>query len=583
MNIKKSPKKQLPRIPTLQESTIYAKSTGNLYMESTIGHGNAGNHNISIVGNIGTDGSNISGTLGGSGQAMSNPTLYPQSSLPTIVGGIEGGGGLTSIGSGTLETSTSTLGTIGAIGGSGGSMTAISAGTDSGFMYSRSFSGETFPSVVVGGSGSGSVGGASGRRALLRTLPRPLYHSSTSTTTTSQSLGQFDSFSLSGPSTTGMIVRNDSLGSDPASECIIRRTSPIMGHHGTAGLASASTTARTGSIQSYHHHHHHRPRLRDHHRFRQYKSLSSSEDEIRSTPELSTEDDFDFEPDSISEPRMTHGKLRSDEILDQANMRNFLVHPISWKLSPDGSSMIGHMILKKHLGNDSVPSSSAAILGMKVIGGRVIDSGRLGARIERVKKGSIADTIGRLRPGDEVLEWNGKSLKGKTYEEVHDIIAESKQDAQVELLISRPTNKRVPLQTYPSLMTAEFISQQNRIGRRHTDVIPGLESRANPLDYGLFAFVFNIEILYFKMSITDKNALLRGSSLGADLTARPPGMLTSTSAGVVGSSLSTTSTSRQQPPYVRVTRSPTINGRLQVCVIKLNYVLWNSVLDDNSY
>ena len=51
--------------------------------------------------------------------------------------------------------------------------------------------------------------------------------------------------------------------------------------------------------------------------------------------------------------------------------------------------------------------------------------------IEKVKKGSIADTVGNLLPGDEVLEWNGRSLQDKSYEEVHDIIAESRQDDQV--------------------------------------------------------------------------------------------------------------------------------------------------------
>ena len=74
-------------------------------------------------------------------------------------------------------------------------------------------------------------------------------------------------------------------------------------------------------------------------------------------------------------------------------------HPITWKPSADSTHLIGHMILKKHLADDTSSSSSATILGLKVVGGRIIESGRLGAIIEKVKKGSIADTIGRLRPG----------------------------------------------------------------------------------------------------------------------------------------------------------------------------------------
>jgi hypothetical protein len=33
--------------------------------------------------------------------------------------------------------------------------------------------------------------------------------------------------------------------------------------------------------------------------------------------------------------------------------------------------------------------------------------------------------------GDELLEWNGYSLVGKTYDEVHDIIADSRHEPQV--------------------------------------------------------------------------------------------------------------------------------------------------------
>ena len=39
--------------------------------------------------------------------------------------------------------------------------------------------------------------------------------------------------------------------------------------------------------------------------------------------------------------------------------------------------------------------------------------------------------------GDEVLEWNGRSLEHKSYDEVHDVIAESRYDSQVELRVSR--------------------------------------------------------------------------------------------------------------------------------------------------
>jgi len=39
--------------------------------------------------------------------------------------------------------------------------------------------------------------------------------------------------------------------------------------------------------------------------------------------------------------------------------------------------------------------------------------------------------------GDEVLEWNGCLLQGKTQKEVSDIISESKHLPQIELKVSR--------------------------------------------------------------------------------------------------------------------------------------------------
>ena len=36
-----------------------------------------------------------------------------------------------------------------------------------------------------------------------------------------------------------------------------------------------------------------------------------------------------------------------------------------------------------------------------------------------------------------MVEWNGRSLQGATFEEVCDIILESKQEPQVELIVHR--------------------------------------------------------------------------------------------------------------------------------------------------
>ncbi|KAK3798166.1 hypothetical protein RRG08_062763 [Elysia crispata] len=125
-------------------------------------------------------------------------------------------------------------------------------------------------------------------------------------------------------------------------------------------------------------------------------------------------------------------------VAEQTMSRRRAKHPVTWQSSADGSKWIGHMILKKTvLESGGEKRDSSAILGLKVIGGTASDTGKLGAFITKVKKGSIADTVGHLRPGDEVVEWNGRSLQGATYEEVYDIILESKQEPQVELIVHR--------------------------------------------------------------------------------------------------------------------------------------------------
>lgn len=61
--------------------------------------------------------------------------------------------------------------------------------------------------------------------------------------------------------------------------------------------------------------------------------------------------------------------------------------------------------------------------------------------VKTVKPLSQMSTVLRrivLVSGDEVLQWNGKSLPGATKKEVYNIILESKPEPQVELVVSRP-------------------------------------------------------------------------------------------------------------------------------------------------
>lgn len=50
-------------------------------------------------------------------------------------------------------------------------------------------------------------------------------------------------------------------------------------------------------------------------------------------------------------------------------------------------------------------------LSEQVVGGRITESGRLGAFITKVKKGSLADVVGHLRAGE--LSCRGKTLRSR--------------------------------------------------------------------------------------------------------------------------------------------------------------------------
>ncbi|XP_045309907.1 regulating synaptic membrane exocytosis protein 2 isoform X17 [Leopardus geoffroyi] len=243
-------------------------------------------------------------------------------------------------------------------------------------------------------------------------------------------------------------------------------------------------------------------------------SLSSSEEELASTPEYTSCDDVEIESESVSEKGDSQkGKRKTSEqaVLSDSNTRSERQkkmmyfgghsleedlewsepqikdsgvdtcssttlneehshsdkHPVTWQPSKDGDRLIGRILLNKRLKDGSVPRDSGAMLGLKVVGGKMTESGRLCAFITKVKKGSLADTVGHLRPGDEVLEWNGRFLQGATFEEVYNIILESKPEPQVELVVSRPIGDipRIPDTTHAQLESSSSSFESQKMDR----------------------------------------------------------------------------------------------------------------------
>ncbi|XP_023581769.1 regulating synaptic membrane exocytosis protein 2 isoform X10 [Trichechus manatus latirostris] len=196
-------------------------------------------------------------------------------------------------------------------------------------------------------------------------------------------------------------------------------------------------------------------------------SLSSSEEELASTPEYTSCDDVEIESESVSEKGdmdynwLDHASWHSSEASPMS------LHPVTWQPSKDGDCLIGRILLNKRLKDGSVPRDSGAMLGLKVVGGKMTESGRLCAFITKVKKGSLADTVGHLRPGDEVLEWNGRLLQGATFEDVYNIILESKPEPQVELVVSRPIGDipRIPDSTHAQLESSSSSFESQKMDR----------------------------------------------------------------------------------------------------------------------
>ncbi|XP_074550349.1 regulating synaptic membrane exocytosis protein 1 isoform X2 [Halichoeres trimaculatus] len=168
-------------------------------------------------------------------------------------------------------------------------------------------------------------------------------------------------------------------------------------------------------------------------------SISSSEEEGGSTPEYTSCEDVDMESVSEKGDWDCHS-------LDPTVWH----HPVTWQPSKEGDHLIGRITLSKR---SAMPREAGSLLGLKVVGGKMTETGRLGAFITKVKKGSLADVVGHLRAGDEVLQWNGKSLPGLTKKEVYNIILESKAEPQVEIVVSRPIGDipRIPESSHPPL------------------------------------------------------------------------------------------------------------------------------------
>ncbi|XP_061214529.1 regulating synaptic membrane exocytosis protein 1 isoform X17 [Neopsephotus bourkii] len=199
-------------------------------------------------------------------------------------------------------------------------------------------------------------------------------------------------------------------------------------------------------------------------------SVSSSEEEGASTPEYTSCEDVEIESESVSEKGDLDYYWLDPATWHSRETSPISSHPVTWQPSKEGDRLIGRVVLNKRT---TMPKESGALLGLKVVGGKMTELGRLGAFITKVKKGSLADVVGHLRAGDEVLEWNGKPLPGATNEEVYNIILESKSEPQVEIIVSRPIGDipRIPETSHPPLESSSSSFESQKMERPSISVI----------------------------------------------------------------------------------------------------------------
>ncbi|XP_067384905.1 regulating synaptic membrane exocytosis protein 1-like isoform X35 [Channa argus] len=244
-------------------------------------------------------------------------------------------------------------------------------------------------------------------------------------------------------------------------------------------------------------------------------SVSSSEEEGGTTPEYSSCEDAEIE--SVSERGDWECHPHDPTVWH---------HPVTWQPSKEGDHLIGRITLSKR--STAMPKEAGALLGLKVVGGRITESGRLGAFITKVKKGSLADVVGHLRAGDEVLQWNGKLLPGATMKEVYNIILESQAEPQVELVVSRPIGvykkyhdiPRIPDTSHPPLeSTGSSSFESQKMERPSLNVLspssPGMLLNASQLMPGQLS----VKLWYDKVG----HQLIVNVLQAVDLPLRPDG------------------------------------------------------------
>ncbi|KRY70927.1 Uncharacterized protein T4A_9236 [Trichinella pseudospiralis] len=136
-----------------------------------------------------------------------------------------------------------------------------------------------------------------------------------------------------------------------------------------------------------------------------------------------------------------HRQRASSQILLEEGKSTFRQDP-----SPS-SANIKRLLLVR-----DVRDRSGHGIGMRVIGGKILpgSDGELVAYVAAVYKGGLVDLMEEVKEGDQILEWNGIKLTGKTYEEVQSIIDNTEGEFEIVLRSDANLNQVYRLEEGPS-------------------------------------------------------------------------------------------------------------------------------------
>ncbi|CAD5219158.1 unnamed protein product [Bursaphelenchus okinawaensis] len=178
---------------------------------------------------------------------------------------------------------------------------------------------------------------------------------------------------------------------------------------------------------------------------------------------------YQIEPEkySISLPRYHRSEERRNKKVKSTYSTHNRAQPTSSYHStrPKSCNKIKRILLTRRYRHANVYHD----LGFRVTGGKRLYNGELAAYVTAVNRSKAYETLGEIKEGDQVLEWNGVLLRGKTFEEVERII--NATSGEVEIVVKSQDDCRNDNYEQESMYDAAADDSQRRL-YKHPPPVP---------------------------------------------------------------------------------------------------------------